>query len=394
MAGLGFVAGLPNPLLGDTLNAWLYTHEVSLTAIGLLGFAQLPYNFKFLWAPVFDRWWPPFSTRRRAWAMSLQVALAGAFALLAVVAPSSQTMTVGAIALFIGFAASSQDVVLDAYRAEVLPRPQLASGTAVYVAGYRGGLLVAGAVALFCADWLGWRFVFLGLAAAMLLVGLGCSGFGPVPTNLPPPPRSWKEAFLEPVRELLRREGIVAVLFVVAFYRFGDVLVGKLRTPFLLSLDFSLTEVGAIGKGAGMVSTLVGALLGGVLVTAWGLRRSMLVFGIGQAGANLAYCALAYAGKNYALMATGIVADNFLGGMGSTALVTFFMVTTDKRYTAVQFALLTSLMSVPGRFLGLATGWLTEHIGWAWMWGISVLVAIPALALIPTLTIRDAKPAP
>ncbi|MGE0788497.1 MAG: MFS transporter [Sandaracinaceae bacterium] len=393
MVGLGFAAGLPNPLVGDTLSAWLYSHHVSLTAIGLLGFVHLPYNLKFLWAPLFDGVTLPFLSRRRAWIVVWQIALLIAIGVLGTIDPSTATYAAAGVALFIGFAAASQDIVVDAYRTELLPESMRASGTAIFVAAYRAALIVSGAGALFLADRLPWSVVFL-ILGGLMSVGVITTLIAPPPEGTPPPPRTFKAAVVDPLLEFLRRRGAWSFLAIVALYKFGDVVVSQLRSPFLLSLGFSLTDIGAIGKGLGMVSTIFGALIGGGLVAAWGLRRSMIVFGIAQALPNLTYAGLAYVGHDYGLMAAGIAIDNFMGGLGASALTAFLMMLCDRRYTAFQFALLTSLMTVPGRLFGLAAGWLTEQLGWETMWVISVLVALPAIVLLALVEFPPEPSAP
>ncbi|HHH31258.1 MAG TPA: MFS transporter, partial [Polyangiaceae bacterium] len=195
-------------------------------------------------------------------------------------------------------------------------------------------------------------------------------------------------------REFLQRDQAWLLLSIVLLYKFGDVVVGQLRTPFLRSVGFTLTEIGTMGKLVGIAATIVGALVGGGFVAKWSLKRAMIAFGIAQALPNLTYAALAYTGKNYVLMAAGYGIDNFMGGMGTAALIAFLMTLCDKRYTAMQYALFTALMTVPGRLFGLGSGWLVTQVGWPALWVISVVVAVPALLLLARARLPEPEPEP
>lgn len=382
MLGLGFASGLPNPMVGDTMSAWLHEHGVSLAAIGLFGFVHTPFAFKFLWAPFFDRVTLPFLTRRRGWIVLLQLVILVGVGVLGTLDPSAAPFAVATLAFGLGLASASQDIVIDAYRADSLPAPIRASGVAVFVAAYRVALVVSGAGALVLADLVDWKVTFW-IVAALMSVGIVTTLLGRPPDVEPPPPRTLKDAVVTPLKEILFRPGVAMLLGIVALYRFGDVVVTTLRSPFLLEIGFTLTEIGAIGKGLGLAASIVGSLLGGGLVAKWGLRRAMIVFGIGAALPNLSYAALAVVGKSYTLMAVGIAIDNLMGGMSSVALVAFLMMLCDKRYSAFQYALLSSLMILPGRVFGLGSGWVTEQVGWPTLWVLSVVLAAPALLLLP-----------
>ncbi len=382
MLGLGFASGLPNPLAGDTLSAWLDDVGVDLASLAFFGgVVHLPYNLKFVWASVFDRWAPPFLGRRRSWLVLTQVALLVLIGLMGSFDPTQRPLLVGALALLVAFSAASQDIVSDAYRTEVLSEAQRASGVAIFVAAYRVGLIVTGSLALILADQLPWSVVFWGLGGLM--------GIGVLTTLLAPPaaaparvPKTLIEAIVEPFREFLRRDQAWLFLVITMLYKFGDVFVTAIRTPFLREVGFTLTEIGTLVKFVGIAATIGGALVGGGFVAKWGIQRAMIVFGVAQALPNLAYAVLAWVGKSYALLGIGIGVDNFMGGMATASLTAFFMTICNRRFTAMQYALLTSLMTVPGRLLGMGSGWLTEHIGWPALWITSVVVALPALLLL------------
>lgn len=398
MIPFGFASGLPNPIIGDTLSAWLHTSGVGLTAIGLFSSVHLPYNFKFVWAPLMDRFGLPFLSRRRDWMLVSQLALLVGIGLMGQLDPSVGLYSVVGLAWLVAFAGASQDITVDAYRTELLGRDQRASGVAIFVAAYRVALLISGAAALALADHIGWRTVFWGLSGLML-VGIIATWLSPPLRGQPPPPRTLGEAIIEPFREFLTRDNAFRLLWIVALYKFGDVVVGRLRSPFLLELGFTLTEIGVVGKFVGIASTIVGALVGGGFVAKLGLRRALIVFGIGQALPNLTYAFLALTGKSLPLMGLAYGLDNFMGGMGTAALLAFFMTLCNKHYTATQYALLTSLMSVPGILFGMGSGWFAEHLGWPAIWVFSVAAALPAIFLLMNTEIvepvdLDDEPAP
>ncbi len=392
MLGLGFSSGLPNPMVGDTMSAWLYANEVSLTNIGIFSAVHTPFMLKFLWAPLFDRVRLPWLTRRRGWIALWQVLILLGVGALGTLDPAKAPYAVATLAFAVGFAGASQDIVIDAYRTEILTPKTRASGVAIFVAAYRVALIVSGAGALVLADQVPWTVVFWAVAALMG-VGLLTTLLAPPPDVDPPAPRTLMEAVITPLFDLLGRRRIAILLVIVALYRFGDVVVTTLRLPFLLELGFSNTEVGAIMKGVGLAASIGGSLLGGGLVARWGLKRALFVFGVGMALPNLSFAALAITGKSYPLMAAGIAIDNLMAGMGSAALVAFLMTLCDRRFTAFQYALLSSLMILPGRLFGIGSGWVTEQVGWPTLWVMSVLLAIPALALIPFAPIVEDREA-
>ena len=393
MLGFGFASGLPNPLAGDTLSAWFDDAGMDLAAIGFFGgLVHLPYNLKFVWASVFDRFWPPFLSRRRSWLLVFQVALLVLIGVMGSFDPSTRPTLVAALAILVTFTAASQDIVTDAYRTELLPEAERASGVAIFVAAYRVALIVAGSLALILADQLPWSVVFW-ILGGLMSIGILCTLLAP-PVEVPPrAPKTLTEAVVDPFREFLKRDQAILLLFVTMLYKFGDVFTGAIRTPFLREVGFSLTEIGTLAKLVGIAASIAGALIGGGFVAKWGLKRAMIVFGVAQALPNLSYALLALVGKSYTLLGVGIGVDNFMGGMGTAALTAFFMTICNRRYTAMQYALLTSLMTVPGRLLGMGSGWLTEHIGWPALWTLSVVVAAPALLLLARARIAEPESA-
>ena len=392
MLGFGFASGLPNPLTGSTLTAWLGSLEVDLTTIGLFAAVHLPYNFKFVWAPLLDRFRLPFLGRRRGWMLLTQLVLVVGVGALGSLDPRSAPFAVALLAFGAAFASASQDIVIDAYRTELLPAAERASGTALFVAAYRVALIAAGAGALILSDRVSWTVVYW-LLAALMGVGVVTTLLAPAPPAARPGPRSLREAVVEPFREFLKRPQAPALLAILMLYKAGDVVAGHLLIPFLQELGFSNTEVGAVLKGLGLGATVLGSLLGGGLVAKWGLKRSLLVFGVLQAVANVAYAVLATVGESHALMTVAIALDNLMNGMGTAAFVALLMTLCDVRYTATQYALFSSLMTVPGRLFGMGSGWLAAQAGWPAFFLLTIVAAAPALALLLRVDL-EREPAP
>lgn len=388
MVGLGFASGLPNPLSGDTLKAWLSTMDVSLGAIGLYSLVHLPYNLKFVWAPIFDRYRLPFLSRRRDWMIVAQLAVLVAVGVLGSLDPVRGPFWVALLAVVVAFFSASQDISIDAYRTDLLPPAERASGTAIFVAMYRVALIVSSAGALILADHLPWSTVYW-ILAGLMGVGVLTTLLAPPAAYEDAPPRTLREAVVEPIREVLKRDHATALLAIVMLYKVGDVVASQLLTKFMLDLDFSLTDIGAIRKGLGLGATIVGSLLGGGLVAKWGLRRAMIVFGILMSTANLLYAALAFEGKSYPLLTVAIGVDNLMNGMGTAAFVAFLMSLCNKKMTATQYALFSSLMTVPGLLLASVSGFLAEAVGYPIFFAFTVVAAIPALVLLRTVPLDD-----
>jgi PAT family beta-lactamase induction signal transducer AmpG len=307
--------------------------------------------------------------------------------------PRAAPFGVALLAFAIAFLSASQDVVVDAYRTELLPAAERASGTAIFVAAYRVALIAAGAGALILSDQVSWTVVYW-LLAALMGIGIVTTLLAPVPEASRRAPRTLQEAVVEPFREFLKREHAFAFLWIIMLYKAGDVVAGHLLIPFMQDLGFSNTEVGAVLKGLGLGATIVGSLLGGGLVAKWGLRHSLIVFGVLQAVANAAYAVLAAVGKSHALMTLAITLDNLMNGMGTAAFVALLMTLCNKRYTATQYALFSSLMTVPGRVLGVGSGWLAEQVGWTGFFLITIAAAAPALGLLLRVAIEEPSTGP
>ncbi|HOV86299.1 MAG TPA: MFS transporter [Syntrophobacteraceae bacterium] len=382
LLGLGFSSGLPLALTGSTLQAWMTVEKVDLRVIGIFSLVGLPYTLKVLWAPVMDRFTLPFLGRRRGWIGLAQVLLALGLVGLSFSSPASMPWLVAFLALTVAFLSASQDIVIDAYRADVLREGELGAGAATTVVGYRLALLVSGALALILSDHLSWSHVYI-LMAVLMGGGLFFTLGAPEPEEKVVAPRSLREAVWEPLVTYFHRSRAVEMLLFIMLYKLGDAIAGAMTTPFLLDMGFSRTDVGMANKALGLITTIVGTLAGGGIISKLGIHRSLWIFAFLQAGSNLTFTALAVAGKNYPIMVGAVAVENLCGGMGTAAFIAFMMSLCDKRFTATQYALLTSFMAVTRVVAGVPTGFMVNSLGWPMFYAVSVLGALPGILLLP-----------
>jgi PAT family beta-lactamase induction signal transducer AmpG len=385
---LGFASGLPLFLTSKTLQAWMSVEDVNLGAIGLFSLVGLPYSLKFIWSPLLDRFVPPFLGRRRGWLLLTQGALILAIAAMALQQPRQALQFLAINAVLIAFFSASQDIAFDAYRTDVLEKWEMGAGAAVAVLGYRIALLLTGSLALILADRIPWSTVYL-LMSVLMALGLFTSVWAPEPKDQERPPASLADAMSLPFIEFFQRSGElrgVLILLFIVLYKFGDALVNNMSTPFLLSktgLGFSQTDIGTIQGGMGLLATIVGTLAGGAILSKIGINRSLWVFGALQAVSNLAYFVLAQVGKNYSMLVLTINIENFCGGLGTAAFVAFLMSLCNPRFSATQYALLSSLMAVSRDILVAPAGTLAKATGWPVFFLISIVAALPGLLLLP-----------
>jgi MFS transporter, PAT family, beta-lactamase induction signal transducer AmpG len=379
---LGFSSGLPLALSGGTLQAWLTVEGVDIKTIGLFSLVGLPYTLKFLWAPFLDRFSVPLFGRRRGWIFVFQLILIFLIFSMSLLSPVNSTFVFAFLAFGLAFASSSQDIVVDAYRTEVLRADERGLGAAVSVTGYRVAMLVSGALALILSEILGWRSTYMFIAGLMLL-GITAAWLGPEAEVVGTQPKTMNEAIRGPLVEFFSRNGAWMMLALIIFYKLGDAFAGSLTTSFLIrGVGFSVGEVGAINKGMGLAATIVGALFGGALMTRLGLYQSLLIFGILQAVSNLSFMILSIVGKSYAMLVFTIAFENLAGGMGTAAFVGFLMALCNHNYTATQFALLSALASLGRVFVGPASGFLVDEYGWLLFYLVTFLAAIPGLIIL------------
>ena len=379
---LGFSSGLPLALSGGTLQAWLTVEDVDIKTIGLFSLVGLPYTLKFLWSPLMDRFVVPIFGRRRGWIVLSQLALIGLILGMSVTSPQNGLWFLALLAFCLTFVSASQDVAIDAYRTEVLRERERGMGAAVSVTGYRVAMLVSGALALILSEYLGWRATYM-LMALIMSIGVVAVWLGPEPEDPGTPPASMKDAVEGPFKEFFSRTGVWSLLALIVLYKLGDAFAGSLTTTFLIrGVNFSVGEVGAINKGMGLASTIIGALFGGVLMARLRLFKALLIFGILQAVSNLSFMILALVGKSYPLMIFTIAFENLAGGMGTAAFVAFLMILCNHSYTATQFALLSALASLGRVFVGPLSGVLVDGMGWTVFFFTTFLFALPGLVLL------------
>ncbi|MCC6141982.1 MAG: MFS transporter [Nitrospira sp.] len=378
MFPLGFLSGLPLALTAGTLQAWLTVEGVDLKTIGIFTLVGLPYTLKFLWAPVIDRLVPPWLGRRRGWMVLTQLCVALGVVLMAMTSPRHHPELLAAFALLVAFFAASLDIVFDAYRTETLETQERGFGAAVWVNGYRIALLVAGAGALISADFVGWQATYL-LLAGLMVIGIVVILLSPEPSLVAAAPKTMGEAIGAPLVEFFTRSHAVGFLAVIVLYKLGDAFASSLQTAFLIGgVGFTAAEVGYV-KGIGIFATLLGALFGGLLMARTGLVQSLLWFGLLQALSNLGFVVLAWAGKSTVLLAAVVVVENITGGMGTAAFVALVMSLCDPRYTATQFALLSSLEALGRVFAGRPSADVVAAVGWSQFFFLTFVVALPGL---------------
>jgi PAT family beta-lactamase induction signal transducer AmpG len=413
---LGFASGLPYALTTDAFTAWLTRANFDLKAIGWLGLISLPYSFKFVWSPLLDRFTPPLG-RRRGWMAISQISLIFVILALALYMPmvagvekTPQLVTMLVVlAVGLAFFSATQDIAIDAYRTDVLAERETGAGVAVFTTGYRIALLLTGWIGFNLADRIGWSSVY-GLMGLLMLVGLVSTFFAPQPLKPEEPPESIAAAIIEPFRDFVSRLGWKQALFTLIFiilYKLGDAMVAKMAVPFLggRGLGFSDSDIGNIRQGLGLVATIVGTLSGGAFLSQLGINKSLWIFGIVQAVSNVGYYLLAVFGKNYPLMIGAINVENFSGGLGTAGFLGFLMSLCNAKFSATQFALLSSLMAVgrdsiaapaAGEIAGRMKDWVVSfgladnsylagvnNLGWPLFFLITLIAALPGLILLP-----------
>ena len=384
---LSFSSGMPFYLTTRTLQPWLTLEGVSLTTVGLLSLVGLPYSVKFLWSPLLDRFTFQRMGRRRGWMLLSQVLLLGTIASMAFGRPATGISFIATIALIIAFLSATQDIAVDAYRADVLDQHEMGAGAGITALGYRIALILTGGGAFILADYTSWPRVYL-IMAAFMLVGLMASLRAPEPLDPGEAPASLADAVFAPFSEFWNRFGAasaVLVLLFIAFYKLGDALITNMTTPFLLQTGFTQSEIGVVQGVIGLTATIVGALAGGALLSQMGIMRSLWIFGLLQAGTNLLYMILAQAGHNYSLMVLTITVENFCSGLGTAAFLAFLMSLCNRGFSATQYALLSSLWAFTRDVGAAPAGRMAEVMGWPVFFLTTFFVALPALVLLRVL---------
>ena len=395
---MGFASGLPLLLTGATLSIWLTQAGATLTTIGLFAFVGTPYTLKFLWAPLMDRAAVPVLSKQlgrcRSWMLVIQFVLLFSIMGLGMSDPGSTPIVTAFLALMVAFFSASQDIVIDAYRIEILDDDQQGMGAAMTQAGYRFGLLTSGAGALYLADRLNWPVVYL-LMASLVVVGMIVAWKAPVPMEgreAAGASGSWlRNAVAEPFAEFFSRSTpavAVTILCFILLYKFGDAFAGVMANPFYVRIGFSLVEIANASKIFGVFATLAGVFIGGLLVKRFGVLESLLVCGLFQMLSNLMFAAQAAIGPEIGFLYLTIGVENISGGMGSSAFVAYMSLLCNKAYTGTQFAMFTSLMAFGRTGLSTISGWVADQTDWVLFFILSTFVALPGLFLLVWMMFR------
>jgi len=425
----GFSSGLPLYILISLLPAWLKSEGVDLKSIGLFALIQLPFTWKFLWSPLIDRFSLPWLGRRRGWMLLTQISLlltipgfglfdpqqvlqgahsplwlhtwlSQVFADSAAIKPLLGLWEIAWLALALSFWGASQDIVLDAYRRELLPEQEMGLGNSIHINAYRIAGLIPGSLSLILADFMSWQSVFL-ITALFMLPGVLMTLLINEPATNAPAPKTLQDSVIKPFAEFFNRHGIQHALLILAFmvfYKLGDSMATSLATPFYMEIGFSKTEIGLIAKHAGLWPAIAGAMLGGIWMIKLGINRALWLFGIVQIISILGFFWLAQVGHNPFVLA-GVIGFEALGvGLGTAAFVSFIARTTNPAYTATQFALFTSLAALPRTFANAATGFIVDAVGWEMFFLLCFALGIPGMILLmkiaPWNTTEDTQTRP
>ncbi|BAY08634.1 AmpG family muropeptide MFS transporter [Calothrix sp. NIES-2098] len=392
---LGFSSGLPLYLTSQTLQAWLTKEGIGLAAIAAFSLVKLPYSLKFLWSPLLDRFVPPFLGRRRGWLVITQVALLLGIVAMALQNPSQNLQPLVIAAVAVAFFSASQDILVDAYRTDIVEAQERGAGAAIYLLGYRIAILVTGYVTLFLADRMPWQVVYL-LMSLLMLVGVVSSIFAPEPVLENRPPQTLSAAVKLPFVEFVQRNGLLQALLILIFiviYKLGDSLLKNVSTPFLLDKGLHFTQSDIAFPGAlGIFATIVATLAAGAIMTKIGVNRSLWIFAILQAVGNLAFFALALVGKNYYLMIAAVNIEQFCAGLETAAFVAFLMSLCNPSFSATQYALLSSLQGFSRDILTAPAGAWAQATGWSTFFLITAIAALPGLVLLPFFAPWNPKP--
>ena len=380
----GFTSGLPLYLLIQLVPAWLRAEGVGLAEIGFFALIGFPYTWKFLWAPVMDRFTLPFLGHRRGWMLIAQLALLVSIAAMGFIRPDLSLWTIAYLAAAIAFFSASQDIVLDAYRRELLPDLELGLGNAIHVQTYRLAGLVPGSLALILSDHLPWHTVFM-FVALFMVVGIVLTLVIDEAIAEPSPPKTMRDAIVEPFREFIGRKGIRSAALILMFlflYKLGDNMATALQTPFFIDMGFSRTEIGSVAKFAALIAAIVGGLFGGIVMIRLGINRALWIFGVVQVVSILGFALLSVVGTNLWMLGAANGFEYLGVGLGTAAFVAFMARETNPAFAATQFALFTALTAVPRTLANAVTGVIVENVGWTNFFLLCTVLAIPGMLLL------------
>lgn len=389
---MGFASGLPFALTGPTLSIWLREDGVSLTDIGFFALVGLSYNLKFLWAPVIDRLPVPLLTRllgrRRSWALAIQAALALAILGLGTSDPLHDRLWVAALAVIVAFLSASQDIVIDAYRVELLAAPEQGAGAAATQIGWRIGLITSAAGALYLAAAFGW-FAAYAMMAACVGIGFAAVLMTREPALVVPPRADWfRASAIEPFADFMRRRDWLPILVFVVLYKVGEAVAASLASPFYITIGFDKVEIASVVKVLGVAASMTGVFFGGLMVARTGILRALLIGGTLQMLSTLMYIVQLHAGHDINMLGLTVAVENLTGGAASAAFVAYLSRQCSPAFTATQYALLSALAIVPRNLVAAWAGWLADQVGWEHFFLLATLACLPSLALLTWLMRR------
>jgi PAT family beta-lactamase induction signal transducer AmpG len=385
---LGFSSGLPLYTLIYLMQAWLAKSGLDVKALGLFALVTFPYTFKFLWAPFMDRYSIGPLGRRRGWMAVTQIGLFLVIGGLGMLDPKLELTLIAVFVGVIAFLSASQDVVVDAYRREILAEDEQGLGAAIIVNAYKAASLIPSALGLVLADTMSWQAVFW-IVAAFMLPGFICTLLAKEPAVYGAPPKNLQEAVVLPFREFILRDGLkqaVIIIMFVLLYKIGDSMATALSTKFFLDVGFTTKQIGLAANATGWWASLAGGAVGGIWMIKLGINRALWVFGVLQAIAILGFAWLANVGPDPVLLSAVFGFEAFASlGLGSAALVAFMSRATDPRYTATQYALFSSLAAVPRTFINSSVGYIVAETGWFWFFIVCFILAFPAMMMLPKI---------
>ena len=379
----GFSSGLPLFILISLIPAWLRIENIDLKVIGLFSLIQLPFTWKFLWAPIFDRY-KILMGRRRGWLIIFQILLLFSIALLGFFNAVIDLKTIALISFLIAIFSASHDVVIDAYRREILDDAELGIGNAIHVNAYKISSLIPGSLSLILADVTSWQNVFI-ITSLFMLIGIGMTLSVTEPHIKYIQPQNFKDSIIQPFISFFKKNGRENALYILLFiflYKLGDSMATALVTPFYIDLNFSMTEIGIIAKNAGLWASVIGGFLGGIWMIKIGINKALWIFGFLQLITIIPFIILSVVGHNLILLGVTVGLESFAMGLGTTALIAFISKQTDPRYTATQFALFTSLASIPRSITNASTGFIVESLGWTNFFYLCLMLALPGMLLL------------
>ena len=380
----GFSSGLPLFVLYQLVPGWLRDQGVSLAEIGLFSLIGIPYVWKFLWSPLMDRYSLGGLGRRRSWMLVTQVLLLISIAAFGWVNPIENIWSVAYLAAAVAFFSASQDIVLDAYRRELLPDNELGLGNSIHVQAYRFSGLVPGSLAFILADHISWQSVFI-IVAAFMVLGILLTLFIKELDTEHNAPKSLRDAIVLPFKDFIQSNGLKSAGFTLVFlvlYKLGDNMATALQTPFFIDMGFSKTEIGVVAKTSSMIAMTIGIVVGGIVMIKLSINRALWLFGFVQIASILGFAALAEIGHNNVALAIAMGFEYLGVGLGTAAFTAFIARTTNPAFAATQIALFTAIAVLPRTFANATTGFIVEQIGWTQFYFLCTALAVPGMLML------------